>query len=156
RILADFRAIIGFLRKDGSHYALTPDAAVFLDRKSPAYLGGALAFLLTPKLREGFDHLTAAVKRGRTAVSDEGTVSDYDPSWVEFARAMAPLMHLPAQLLVGLIAGDAQRPLRVLDVAAGHGIFGITVAQRYPQAHITALDWPAVLEVAAENARRAG
>src|SRR5262249_25973135 len=55
-----------------------------------------------------------------------------------------------------LIGGDTRQPLRVLDVAAGHGLFGITVAERYPQARVTALDWPNVLAVAAENARRAG
>src|SRR5262249_19166762 len=45
---------------------------------------------------------------------------------------------------------------RVLDVAAGHGLFGIAVARQYPRATITALDWRYVLAVAAENAQRAG
>ena len=66
------------------------------------------------------------------------------------------MMALPAQLLAGLVGGDAQQPLRILDVAAGHGLFGITSAQRYPRAHVTALDWPNVLAVANENAQRAG
>jgi 2-polyprenyl-3-methyl-5-hydroxy-6-metoxy-1,4-benzoquinol methylase len=65
-------------------------------------------------------------------------------------------MHMPAQLLAALAGGETGRPLRVLDVAAGHGLFGIAVAERNPQAHITALDWPNVLAVAEENARRAG
>ena len=65
------------------------------------------------------------------------------------------MMQMPAQLLAGLVGGDTGQPLRVLDVAAGHGLFGITIAEKYPQAHITALDWPNVLAVAAENARRA-
>ena len=69
---------------------------------------------------------------------------------------MAPLMQMPARLLADLVGGDPQQPLRVLDVAAGHGLFGMTIADRYPQAHVTALDWPNVLAVAAENARRAG
>jgi ubiquinone/menaquinone biosynthesis C-methylase UbiE len=74
---------------------------------------------------------------------------------VEFARKMAPLMQLPARLLADLVGGDARQSLRILDVAAGHGLFGITIAERYPQAHITALDWANVLAVAEENARRA-
>jgi 2-polyprenyl-3-methyl-5-hydroxy-6-metoxy-1,4-benzoquinol methylase len=156
RILADYLTILGFLRKHHDHYELTPDADIFLNRNSPAYLGGALDFILTPSLRDCFHQLTAAVRRGGTAVSEEGTVSHDNPIWVAFARAMAPLMHLPARLLADLVGGDPQQPLRVLDVAAGHGLFGITVAQRYPQAHITALDWPNVLAVAAENALRAG
>ncbi len=156
RILADYLAILGFLRKQEDQYHLTPDAEVFLSRKSPAYLGGAVQFLLTPQLRECFHQLTAAVRRGGTAVSDEGTVSHDNPIWVEFARTMAPLMQLPARLLAELIGGDRQQPLRVLDVAAGHGVFGITIAQHYPQSRITALDWPNVLAVAKENAQRAG
>jgi 2-polyprenyl-3-methyl-5-hydroxy-6-metoxy-1,4-benzoquinol methylase len=156
RILADYLSILGFLRKDGDRYELADDAKVFLDRESPAYVGDAVRFMLAPQLRESFQHLTAAVRRGGTAVSDEGTVSHDNPVWVEFARAMAPLMRMPAQLLTGLVGGDAGRPLRVLDVAAGHGLFGITIAEHYPQAYVTALDWPNVLAVAEENARRAG
>ena len=112
--------------------------------------------MLSPQLRESFQLLTEAVRRGGTAASDEGTVSHDNPVWVEFARAMAPLMRMPAQLLAGLVGEPAGRPLRVLDVAAGHGLFGITIAERDPLAHVTALDWPNVLAVAEENARRAG
>jgi 2-polyprenyl-3-methyl-5-hydroxy-6-metoxy-1,4-benzoquinol methylase len=156
RILADYLTILGFLEKQGDRYDLTADTKVFLDHRSPAYLGGALRFLLAPGLRECFQQLTVAVRRGGTAVSDEGTVSANNPIWVEFARAMAPLMQMPAQLLAGLVGTDTGQPLRVLDVAAGHGLFGITIAERYRQAHVTALDWPDVLAVAMENARRAG
>jgi 2-polyprenyl-3-methyl-5-hydroxy-6-metoxy-1,4-benzoquinol methylase len=156
RILADYLTVLGFLRKHDDQYELTPDSDVYLNRRSPAYLGGTVGFLLTEELRTCFQNLTAAVRRGGTAASDEGTVSHDNPIWVAFARAMAPLMQLPARLLSDLIGTDTGQPLRVLDVAAGHGLFGITVAKRYPQAQITALDWPNVLAVAAENARRAG
>ena len=156
RILADYLTIIGFLHKRGDRYELTDDAQVFLDRKSPAFLGGAVSFMLAPEMKESFHRLTAAVRRGGTAISDEGTVSHDNPVWVEFARAMAPLMQMPARLLADLVGGDSGQPLRVLDVAAGHGLFGITIAERFRQAHVTALDWPNVLAVAEENARRAG
>jgi 2-polyprenyl-3-methyl-5-hydroxy-6-metoxy-1,4-benzoquinol methylase len=156
RILADYLTIIGFLRKQGDRYDLTPDSQVFLDRRSPAYLGGTVDFLLTGELRKCFQNLTAAVRRGGTATSDEGTVSYDNPIWVAFARAMGPMTKLPARLLADLVGGDSGQPLRVLDVAAGHGLYGITVAERYPRARITALDWPNVLAVAAENARVAG
>src|SRR5262245_33979492 len=69
RILADYLTILGFLRKHDDRYELTADAEVFLDRKSPAYLGGAVKFLLAPDLRESFLQLTAAVRRGGTAIS---------------------------------------------------------------------------------------
>jgi hypothetical protein len=155
RILADNLTIIGFLHKHGDRYELTADTKAFLDRQSPAYLGGAVSFMLAPGITECFEQLTTAVRQGGTAVSDEGTVSHDNPIWVEFARAMGSLMRMPAQLLAGLVGGDRGQPLRVLDVAAGHGLFGITIADHYRQAHVTALDWANVLAVAAENARRA-
>ena len=156
RILADYLTTLGFLRKHNEQYELTLDADAFLNRNSPAYLGGVTEFLLTPQLKECFQHLKEAVRRGGTAISDEGTVSHDNPIWVAFARAMGPLMQLPAMLLVDLVGGDRQQPLRILDVAAGHGLFGITIAKHYPRAQITALDWSNVLVVAAENAQRAG
>lgn len=156
RILADYLTILGFLHKQNDCYQLSPDAKVFLDRRSPAYLGGTVQFMLGPGMKECFQQLTAAVRRGGTAVSDEGTVSHDNPIWVDFARGMAPLMHMPAQMLANLVGGDVNRPLRVLDVAAGHGLFGIAIAERFRQAQVTALDWANVLAVASENAGRAG
>ncbi|MDY3558173.1 methyltransferase [Gemmata sp. JC673] len=156
RILADYLTILGFLTKTGERYELTPDSAVFLTRGSPAYLGGAFEFLLTPQIRDSFGKLTAAVRKGGTAFSDEGTVSHDNPVWVAFARAMEPMMMMPAQLLSELVGGHRDRPLRVLDVAAGHGLFGIQIAKDYPNAHVTALDWANVLAVASENAKREG
>src|SRR5262245_52649915 len=79
RILADYLTILGFLQKHGDRYELTADSKVFLDRHSPGYLGGAVNFMLAPGLRECFQQLTAAVRRGGTAVSDEGTVSHDNP-----------------------------------------------------------------------------
>src|SRR5215469_10208699 len=49
RIVCDFLTTLGFLTKDGSRYALAPDAAMFLDQRSPAYIGSALTFLASAK-----------------------------------------------------------------------------------------------------------
>lgn len=156
RILCDNLCIMGFLTKSGDEYQLTPDSALFLDKHSPAYLGGATEFLLSPMLTEGFKTLAEAVRRGGTAVSEEGTVSTDNPIWVKFARGMAPMMMLPAQQIVKLVAPQADKPLKVLDIAAGHGMFGIAFATANPQAQIVALDWPNVLKVAKENAEKLG
>ena len=156
RILCDYLVVIGFLTKEGDRYGLTHDSAVFLDRRSPAYLGGATEFLLDPLVTGGFADLTNAVRRGGTVLPEGGTVAPENPVWVKFARAMAPMAALPAQLIAHLLdIGDAPR-LKVLDIAAGHGLFGIALARANPRAEVFALDWPSVLEVAKENARAAG
>jgi ubiquinone/menaquinone biosynthesis C-methylase UbiE len=76
--------------------------------------------------------------------------------WVKFARAMVPMMMVPAEAIAQAVNEGGGGRLRVLDIAAGHGMFGISVARQNPQAEVTAVDWPNVLEVAKENARTAG
>jgi ubiquinone/menaquinone biosynthesis C-methylase UbiE len=156
RILCDFLTIHGMLTKEGDQYALTLDSATFLDKRSPAYLGGAVEFLCSPTILEGNRRIAEAVRKGGTAMEDEGTVSEENPVWVKFARSMGALMFLPSQLIPKLVDPNPDRKLRVLDIAAGHGLFGIGFAKNNPQAEITAVDWKGVLEVAKENAQRAG
>jgi SAM-dependent methyltransferase len=156
RILCDNLTLMGFLSKNSAHYGLAPDAAMFLDRRSPAYMGSAVRFLNAPDLLHAYDHLTEAVRKGGTAMSEEGTIAPENPIWVEFARSMAPLMVMPAEAIAQIVGADAGVKCRVLDIAAGHGLFGVTIARHNPLAEIVALDWPAVLEVAKENAREAG
>lgn len=45
RILCDFLTILGFLTKDHGRYALTEEAAIFLDRRSPACVAPIVGFL---------------------------------------------------------------------------------------------------------------
>ncbi len=155
RILCDYLVIIGFLTKEEEGYGLTPDSALFLDRRSPAYVGGATEFLLSPMLLEEFADLAGVVRKGGT-LSEAGTVAPDHPVWVKFARAMAPMMAIPAQMLAAIVDSEPERKLRVLDIAAGHGLYGIALAARNPHVEVVALDWPHVLEVAQENARAAG
>jgi SAM-dependent methyltransferase len=156
RILCDYLVIMGFLTKQDAHYGLTPDSAMFLDKKSPAYLGGTIDFLLSPVLTGGFKDLTASVRKGGTIMENEGTVTPDHPVWVDFARAMAPMMALPAHLMAELVDPAANGKLKILDIAAGHGLFGLAFAKRNPNAEVTAVDWPNVLAVAEENAAAAG
>jgi len=156
RVLCDFLTIHGMLTKEGNEYALTLDSATFLDKRSPAYLGGAVEFLCSPTIVEGTKLLAEAVRKGGTAMADEGTVSEENPVWVKFARSMGALMYLPSQLLPKLVDPNPDRKLRILDIAAGHGLFGIGFAKNNPQAEVTAVDWKPVLEVAKENAQNAG
>jgi predicted nicotinamide N-methyase len=154
RILCDYLVIIGFLTKDDQGYGLTPDTAMFLDQKSPAYMGTVVEFMLSPMLSDNFKDLTAVVKKGGSI--SEGTIAPDHPVWVKFARAMAPMMAMPAQLLAEMVDPDANKSLKILDIAAGHGLYGLAFAKRNTQVEVTAVDWPNVLEVAKENAQAAG
>ena len=153
RILCDYLTTIGLLTKTNGAYGLTPEAAAFLSKKSPAYLGTTARFLLLPELKANMDRVTDAVRLGKVPPSNDNTVDGENPIWIEFARSMGPMMVPAAHGIADLVAGSG--PVKVLDIAAGHGLFGITIAQRNPQAEITAADWPSVLAVANEHARAA-
>jgi ubiquinone/menaquinone biosynthesis C-methylase UbiE len=69
---------------------------------------------------------------------------------------MKPLMAPAAQSIADQAVRQQPRLRRVLDIAAGHGAFGITLAQAAPQAEIVAQDWSNVLKLAETNAKAAG
>jgi SAM-dependent methyltransferase len=156
RALLNHLVVDGFLTRDGERYGLGATAAAFLDRRSPGYLGSAIGFIASPMIVEGFDCLTDAVRRGGTAVPDRGALAPEHPIWVEFARAMAPLAGMSAVLLANFLDVEHAPGWKVLDIAAGHGMFGITLARLNPGIEVTALDWKNVLAVAEEHARAAG
>jgi ubiquinone/menaquinone biosynthesis C-methylase UbiE len=156
RSLCDALVVLGFLTKAGGRYGLGPDASVFLDRHSPAYIGTIGRFITSRWVVECFEHLTQAVREGGTGVEAKGLLAADHPVWVEFARGMAPLAGMTAEALAVVLEVDHAPPRRVLDIAAGHGLFGITLARHAEQAEVVALDARDVLAVARENAATAG
>jgi len=154
RILCDYLVIEGLLAKENHNYRLTPDSAALLDERSPGYMGGMLQFLNARRFWEAAMGLTETVRSGHTTLG-EGIAGDEAEEWVAFARHMQPMALGPAQFMAQLVLAERQ-PKRVLDIAAGHGLYGIAVAQLAPDAVIAAQDWPKVLTVAKENADAAG
>jgi SAM-dependent methyltransferase len=156
RILADYMTVFGFLTKENDRYGLTQDSAIFLNRRSPAYMGSMANFLAAEMHRESFGALAQAVRKGGSATDKGDNTKPRDEFWVEFARSMAPLAVPAAEFIAGLTGAAEGKPSKVLDIAAGHGMFGITIAKRNPNAQVVALDWPAVLQVAQQNAKKFG
>ncbi len=154
RILCDYLTIAGLLIKQNGEYSLTPDSAAFLNRHSPAYMGTMAKFLMNPQIAGLLEDITGVIRHGGALPSEHGVLEPDNAIWVEFARSMAPIMQMPAELIAQTFAGS--KPIRVLDISAGHGLYGIAFARYNPRAKVTGLDWANVLEVAKENARKAG
>lgn len=156
RILCDFLVVNGVLAKEGDKYKHTPTSAAFLDPSSPSCLASVAHFLSRPELLQPYEHLAEVVRSGRTILPGEGTVEPENPVWVEFAQSMAPMMAPMTGPLGAIVLEGRTGPMHVLDIAAGHGLFGIEIAKQNPQARITGLDWTPVLRVALDNAKAAG
>jgi ubiquinone/menaquinone biosynthesis C-methylase UbiE len=156
RILCDTLVVMGFLVKQDGRYTLAPGGELFLDRRSPMYAADAARFIASPELVSHFTRVADSVRSGGTVIPGEGSLAPEHPMWVEFARGMGPFAAFQGQLLASLLRADEAPPWKVLDVAAGHGAYGIAIAKANPRAEIVALDWPNVLAVAEENAAKAG
>ena len=157
RILCDYLAILGFLTKQDHRYGLTPESATYLDRSSPACIASVANFVTLPEKLDAFKDLATVIRTGRPALSHgEGSISPENPIWVNYARSMGALQLASARELARTLDARAGKQWRVLDIAAGHGVYGIELAKENPSAEIFAQDWAAVLDVAEENARAAG
>lgn len=156
RILCDYLTINGFLLKNGQEYSLADDSAVFLNRRSPAYMGAAANFLALPEMINLYQDLTAIVRAGTSLKGEQSTAAPDSSKWVEFARSMSNLQRMTAVAVAETLCASAGEKWKVLDVAAGHGMYGVMIAKQNPNAEIFALDWPEVLKVAHENAQAAG
>ena len=156
RILCDYLVVAGLLEKENGHYHHTPSSEAFLDPRSPACLASIVGFLTNSAMHGPYEHLADIVRSGRTALPGEGTVEPENPIWVQFAETMGPMMAPMAAPLGRIVLDGRSGPMRVLDIAAGHGLFGIEIAKQNPQARVTGLDWAPVLRVALDNARKAG
>ena len=156
RILCDYLVVNGFLLKNGQEYALADDSAVFLNRRSPAYIGAAANFLALPEIINLYQDLTAIVRAGTSLKGEQSTAEPDSSKWVEFARSMSGLQRMTAVAVAETLCASAGEKWKVLDVAAGHGMYGVTIAKQNPNAEIFAVDWPEVLKVAHENAQAAG
>jgi hypothetical protein len=155
RILCDFLTVNGFLRKEGRHYRLTPSTSTFLTRSSPAWMGSVAKFLAAPEfIRLWLDDPVCYVRNGGS-VGLANTAPD-NPIWVTFAKAMIPFMTAPANALAEEVRGWNPPVRRVVDVSAGHGLYGIAIGKAVPGAEIIAVDWAPVLKVAEANAAAAG
>lgn len=152
RILCDYLVIAGLLSKQDGRYRLTSTSSTFLDRRSPAEMTSVIRFLHSPKHFSAFANLTEVVRQGGTNLPKGGVTEPELDHWVTFAESMTPIIRPAAEFISELATADGHQPKRVLDIAAGHGLFGILLAKRAPQAQIVAQDWANVLQVAKHNA----
>lgn len=143
------------LTKDGGLYALTPESAMFLVSTKPSYLGGMMEHMSAQLIPRWLD-IENIVRTGLPSaqVNDQAEGSAF---FAKFVSALFPFNYPSARVAAGALnVANATGPVRVLDLAAGSGVWGIGVAQQSPHVTVTAVDWPGVLEVARETAARFG
>jgi len=156
-LAAILNALVGLqlLSRQGQRYGLTAESVAFLVSTSPTYLG-AFFHHTTRDLLPKWLQLSTVVRTGQPAlaVNAEAAGAKFFAGFVE---ALFPLNYAAARALgEHLRISKATAPVNVLDLAAGSGVWGIALAQQSPQVRLTAVDWPDVLKVTKQLARRHG
>lgn len=142
-------ALVGFeflVKEGGGKYANTPESSTFLVAAKPGFQGGIFAHMSTQLLPKWLQ-LNEIVKTGKpaVAVNEESEGSEF---FEQFVEAIFPLSYRAAQTLGQTLELDkAVAPVKVLDIAAGSGVWGVALAQQSPQVRVTAVDWAGVLPV---------
>ncbi|GIW42362.1 MAG: O-methyltransferase [Candidatus Binatia bacterium] len=154
RILLDVLASQGFVTKEGDRYSLPPLVEMLLSRDSAHYAGDFSRITANPLIWQGVGNLAEIVRQGRPP--DSTVDVEEHPFWREFAEASERASELPASGVAGLVAAEGLAPRSILDVACGSGVYGFSLLEKFPEARLTSLDWPGVLERAKAVAERRG
>lgn len=141
----------GFLDKDQhGRYSLTAESSAFLVSTKPSFIGGLIAH--TSEIVPKWLQLDEVVRTGKAAIAINA-----EESGPEFFEKLVPkifnLSYGPAQgLAQHLQLGKAS----VLDLATGSGVWGIALAQSSPEVRVSAVDWPNILEITKQTAKKFG
>jgi ubiquinone/menaquinone biosynthesis C-methylase UbiE len=153
RIVLDSLPALGLVEKRAGKYFLTPTADVFLVQGKASYVGDFRHVALA--LWDGMAHLKESLKTGKPlSRMDTGTELEV---WEKLVLGIIVIAEPAAKALCDLLKiGRERKGIKVLDVAGGSSIFGMTILSRDPSAQVTQLDWPNVNAVAKKLNRERG
>jgi ubiquinone/menaquinone biosynthesis C-methylase UbiE len=144
-----------FLGKNDDAYALTPESAAFLVSSKPSFMGGLLRHT-SEDLIPNWLQLNEVVATGRPAdtVNQQTTGAEF---FEKFVNDIFPMSYGAAQDLANHLQLESKNgQAKVLDLAAGSGVWGIALAQSAPNVTVCAVDWPGVVPVTRKNAEKFG
>jgi ubiquinone/menaquinone biosynthesis C-methylase UbiE len=145
RAIMDALVGLELLKKDRqSKYSLTPESEAFLISEKPGTLAGFFGSIL-PVMASRWLRLADIVRGGRPAVAvnqeTEGT-----EFFSQLVETIIPMSYPGAQKLADhLKVANSKEQVRVIDLAAGSGIWGIALAQKSPRVRVTAVDWAGMI-----------
>ena len=156
-LTAILNALVAFqlLSRRGDRYSLVPESAAFLVSNKPAFLGGIFRHMSLQSIPKWLQ-LEKVVHTGKPAraVNAQKTGAAF---FAEFVEALFPMGYPVAKALgEHLKIAKTKKQIRVLDLAAGSGVWGIALAQQSPLVSISAVDWPEVLKITKKVAKRCG
>ena len=131
----------GLVTRQGDYYANMPETKEFLSRSSQVFLGESLLFRAQMTSLEGLEQKVMAEKAAPG--------NSYD--FTQLAQVTIPELY--AGRVQAFLSGmsklypDPNRPLRVLDLGGGTGIFAIEFVKHFPNSRATVFETEEVGEI---------
>jgi hypothetical protein len=143
------------LQKDAEgFYSLTSESAAFLVRSQPNYQG-TLFHHVSGQLIPNWLQLSEALGTGRPVVAAD--LEEDAAYFQQFVEDLFGFNHAAAQRLAEILEiSKTSELISVLDIAAGSGVWGISLAQRSYMVRVKAVDLPAILPITRKMAERHG
>jgi len=154
-LLKGLLAISVVVRDSDGKYTLAPDASAFLVKGKPDYQGAIFRHYATQVIPRWLQ-IEEVVRTGRpaAAINVEAEGAGY---FEKFVEALFPNSYPAAKVLASELGlHRAVSSVKVLDIAAGSGVWGIALAQSSPFVTVSALDWPGVITVTKRIAAQYG
>jgi ubiquinone/menaquinone biosynthesis C-methylase UbiE len=153
RIVLDSLLALALVEKRAGRYFLAPISEAFLVRGKPSYVGDFRHVALA--LWNGMAYLKDSLKTGKPfGRMDTGDALEV---WEKLVIGIIVVAEPAAKALCDALAiGTERKGMRVLDIAGGSSIFGMTILSRDPSAQVTQLDWPNINAVAKKLNRERG
>lgn len=144
---------LGFLNKKDGKYELSDESRMYLSKSSDLYMGW---YVTDQRVQEAWSMLNQALKTGKpvNSVNQAEKAEEFFP---KLAESIFPMNYGTAHIVAAELKID-QLPSgsRVLDVAAGSGVWSLPMAERNKGIKVDALDFPSVLEVTKRFAAKHG
>lgn len=160
----DALVALRFLERDGdspdARYTNTPESALFLDRDSPAYIGGILE-MANARLYRFWGDLTEALRTGK---AQNETKDSGEPLFATLYADQARLEQF-MNAMSGISAGnfkafagkfDFSRFSTLCDVGGATGLLACSVAAAHLHMRCTSFDLPKVVPIATRRIEQAG
>ncbi len=143
---------LGFLEKNGK-YSNSEQAETYLSTHSQLYFGD---YVLDDRVAQAWMKLADVIKTGKPA-NTVNQVEKAEEFFPKLAETIFPMNYGTAHLVATELKIETlPAPARVLDVAAGSGVWSLPLAERNKKLHVDAVDFPAVLKVTEKFAARHG
>jgi ubiquinone/menaquinone biosynthesis C-methylase UbiE len=153
-VLLDALVGMRLMDRNSDKYSLNDVSETYLLPSSRLYMGDYLN--ATTDLDKRWENLADCVRSGEP-FSQVNNAEEAQKFFPALAQAIFPLNYATAKSAAHhLHAERLPDGSKVLDIAAGSGVWSLAVAEENPNLHVDAVDFPAVLEVTKRFAERFG